>query len=99
VLVAAGGPVDAEPQLEHVALLDVVQRVLVGAVQVVALAGLDQRAADRHAGGVELVEEAARVALHAEAAQPVGADGLCGSGVGVGWGGVGVGGGGWVGWG
>jgi hypothetical protein len=35
VLVAAGGPVNAEPQLVHVALFDVIKAVLVGAVQVV----------------------------------------------------------------
>jgi hypothetical protein len=36
VLVAAGGPVNAKPQLVHVALLDIIKAVLVGAVQVVA---------------------------------------------------------------
>jgi hypothetical protein len=55
----------------HVALLDVIVRVLVGAVRLAALAKVAEEAADGHAGLVKLVEEPARLALHAQAPQPV----------------------------
>lgn len=45
--------------------------MLIGAVGLAALAKVAEEAADGHAGLVELVQEPARVALHAEAAQPV----------------------------
>jgi hypothetical protein len=57
--------------LSHIALLDVVVRVLVGAVRLAALAKVAEEAAHGHAGLVELVEEAARLALHAQAPHPV----------------------------
>jgi len=63
--------IGAKPHLVHVALLDVVVRVLIGAVGLAALAEVPEEAADGHAGLVELVQEPARVALHAEPAQPV----------------------------
>jgi hypothetical protein len=55
----------------HVALLDVIVRVLVGAVRLAALAKVAEEAADGHAGLVKLVEEPARLALHAQSPQPV----------------------------
>lgn len=58
-------------EISHVALLDVVVRVLVRAVGLAALAEVAEEAADGHAGLVELVQEPARLALHAEAAKPV----------------------------
>jgi len=63
--------IGTKPHLVHVALLDVVVRVLIGAVGLAALAEVPEEAADGHAGLVELVQEPARVALHAEPAQPV----------------------------
>jgi hypothetical protein len=57
--------------LSHIALLDVVVRVLVGAVRLAALAKVAEEAAHGHPGLVELVEEAARLALHAQAPQLV----------------------------
>mmetsp|Transcript_7892 Transcript_7892/g.20291 ORF Transcript_7892/g.20291 Transcript_7892/m.20291 type:complete len:248 (+) Transcript_7892:2-745(+) len=76
VLVAAHGAEDAKAQAVHVALLDVIVRVLEGAVRLLACAVFEQCAADRHPRGVKLVQEAAAVALHAEVAQPVGTDRL-----------------------
>ena len=70
------GAVDAEAELVHVALFDLLGGVLVGAVGLLAGAELEQVAAHGHAVGVKLVEEAAGVALHAQPAQPVGAHGL-----------------------
>jgi hypothetical protein len=58
-------------EISHVALLDVVVRVLVRAVGLAALAEVAEEAADGHAGLVELVQESAGLALHAEAAKPV----------------------------
>lgn len=66
----------AKPHLIHVALLDVLIGVLVDAVLLAALAVEAEEAAHRHARLVVLVQEAARVALHAQPAQPVPAHGL-----------------------
>lgn len=76
MLVPATRAIGTKPHLVHIALLDVVVRVLVGAVGLAALAEVAEEAADGHAGLVKLVQEPARVALHAEAAQPVPAHGL-----------------------
>jgi hypothetical protein len=46
------------------------------AIWFIALAGLHEGAADRHAILVILVQEAARIAPHAQASQPVRAHGL-----------------------
>jgi hypothetical protein len=73
VPVPAVGPVDAEAKLVHVAVLDVLQRVLERTVGLLALVVLGEEAARRHALLVELVQEPALVALHAQAAQPVAA--------------------------
>lgn len=56
--------------------LHVIQGVLVGAVRLLALPIAQQRSADGHLRGVKLVQEAALVALHAEALEPVGAHSL-----------------------
>lgn len=50
--------------------------MLVNAILLAALAVQSEEAANRHTGLVILVEEAAGVALHAQAAEPVAADGL-----------------------
>lgn len=71
MLVPAIRTIGTKPHLVHVALLDVVVRVLVRAVGLAALAEVAEEAADGHAGLVELVQEPARLALHAEAAKPV----------------------------
>jgi hypothetical protein len=63
--------VDAEAQLEHVAVLDVLQRMLERAVRLLALVILGVKAAGGHALLVELMQETAVVALHAQAAEPV----------------------------
>lgn len=68
--------VDAEAKFVHVAVLDVLVRVLEGAVRLLALAVLGEKAAHRHTAGLELVQEPAGVALHAETAQPVATDSL-----------------------
>ena len=70
------GAVDAKPQAVHVALLDLLGGVLEGAVWLLARPKLEEGAADWHARGVKLVQKAARVALHAQPAQPVRAHGL-----------------------
>ena len=51
--------------------LHIVHAVLEGAVGLLALAKLDEGAADGHARRVVLVQEAAVVALHAQVLQPV----------------------------
>lgn len=60
-----------ETQLEHVTLLDVFISVLVHAVLLAALAVQPEETADGHPRLVVLVKEAAGVALHAKAAEPV----------------------------
>lgn len=57
----------------HVTLLDIFIGVLVHAVLLAALAVEPEEAADGHPRLVVLVEEAAGVALHAEASEPVSA--------------------------
>ena len=69
-------PVNAEPELVHVAILHVLQRVLVRTIRFLALAVLCEKPTRGHAGLVELVQEPARVALHAQVSQPVPAHGL-----------------------
>ena len=66
MLEAAGGAVHAEAQLVHVALLDIVHRVLVRAVRLLAHAEFEQVPADRHLGQIVLVQEAACLAFHAQ---------------------------------
>lgn len=65
MLVPAIRTIGTKPHLVHVALLDVVVRVLVRAVGLAALAEVAEETADGHAGLVELVQEPARLALHA----------------------------------
>ena len=84
VPVPAGRPVHAQAQAVGIAFLDIVQGVLVGAVRVPAGAVAQHGPAGGHAFRVELVQEAAGVALHTQALDPVGADGLEGAGGGGG---------------
>ena len=65
------GPVDAEPELVHVTILDVLQRVLVRTVRLLTLAVFREEPTRGHARFIELVQEPARVPLHAQIPQPV----------------------------
>jgi hypothetical protein len=68
--------IHAKPELEHVALLDLLQVVLERAIELDAFSRFQEVAAHGHAAAVELVQKAAAVALHAHPPQPIGADGL-----------------------
>lgn len=70
--------VDTESELVHVALLDLLHAVLVGAVHILAHPILQQVPAHRHAGWVKLVQKTTGIAFHAESSQPVCAHGLQG---------------------
>ena len=80
VAVPTVGAVDAETELVHVAVLDVLQGVLEGTVGLPALVILGEESARGHARLVELMQEAAVVALHAQATEPVAAHRLGGEG-------------------
>lgn len=58
-------------QLVHVTLLDVFIRVFINAILFPTLSVEPEESAHRHPRLVVLVQKAARVALHAQAAQPV----------------------------
>lgn len=92
--ISAIRPIRTKSQLVHVTLLDVFIGVLIHAILFSALPIEPKEPAHRHPRLVVLVQEPARVALHAQAAQPVPAHRLpeappAGD---VGSGGVGVGG-------
>lgn len=65
--------IGAETKFVHIALLDVLVGVLVNTVLLAALSVLPEEAAHRHPVLVVLVEEAASIALHTKATQPVAA--------------------------
>lgn len=65
VLVATLRPIHAEAQLVHVALLDIIQRVLERAICLLAFSVPQHGATDRHTSHIKLVQKAALVALHA----------------------------------
>ena len=69
-------PVYTEPELEHVTILHVLQRVLVRTIRLLALPVLGVKPTRGHARLVELMQESARVSFHAQVSQPVPADRL-----------------------
>lgn len=69
--VSAIRPIRTKSQLVHVTLLDVFIGVFINAILFSALSVESEEAAHGHPSLVILVEEPARVALHAKAAQPV----------------------------
>ncbi|OUS48140.1 hypothetical protein BE221DRAFT_69745, partial [Ostreococcus tauri] len=75
-----GVPVYTEPELEHVTILHVLQRVLVRTIRLLALPVLGVKSTRGHARLVELMQEPARVSFHAQVSQPVPADRLSGGG-------------------
>ena len=71
MFVATQRTVNAEPEIIHVTLLHFLARVLKHALWLAAHAVLGEEAANWHPILVELVEEAALLALHAQAPQPM----------------------------